>query len=81
MVSISKELLFARLSYLEEIRNKPGSPPINPRVSTKMQELIEEGEITSYMALESVYSFLDEKLQEDESEVDNYAKEIISFLN
>ncbi len=80
MISINKELLFARLNYLDEISNKPGSEPVNPKVSTKIRELIDQGEISNYMALESVYSFLEEKLQEDESRVDHYAQEILSFI-
>ena len=81
MVSINKELLIARLNYLDEINNKPGSEPVNPVVRLKVKELVEKGEIATYMALESVYSFLNEKLAEDESQADTYAKEIISFLS
>ena len=81
MSSIKKELLIARLSYLDEISNKPGAKATNPVVTAKVKELIEKEEIMDYMALESVFSFLREKLDQDESQADNYAKEIISFLN
>lgn len=81
MSSIKKELLIARLSYLDELGSKPGSKGTNPVVRAKVKELIETGEITDYMALESVFSFLEEKLEHDQSQVDSYAKEIISFLN
>lgn len=81
MISINKELLIARLSYLDEIHSKPGGKPTNPNVISKIKELIEEGEISSYMTLESVYNYLEEKLGEDVTKADSYAKEIISFLN
>ena len=81
MSNINKELLIARLSYLDELSNKPGSKAINPMVTVKVKALIEDGEISDYMALESVFRFLEEKMDNDDSQVDNYAKEIISFLN
>ena len=81
MSSIKKELLIARLSYLDELSNKPGVKATNPIVRTKVKELIESGEILDYMALESVFNFLGEKLDQDESQADIYAKEIISFIN
>jgi hypothetical protein len=81
MSSIKKELLIARLSYLDEISNKPGTKATSPLVTPKVKELIEKGEIVDYMALESVFNFLSEKLDQDELQADNYAREIISFLN
>ena len=81
MFSINKELLIARLSYLDELSKKPGAKAVNPIVKIKVKELIENGKISDYMALESVYSFLGEKIDQDDSQVDSYAKEIISFLN
>ena len=80
MPNINKELLNARLSYLSEIKNKPGSTPSSQRVLEKLKELIDEGKISNYMTLESAYSYLDEKLKEDESQADKYAEEIISFI-
>ena len=80
MLSIEKELLTARLHYLEELSQKPGSSNFNPMVAEKVTQLIKEGEITNYMALESVYSYLEEKLNEDGERVDKFAEEIISFL-
>jgi len=81
MSSIKKELLIARLNYLDELSNKPGTKATNPVIIAKVKELIEKGEIMDYMALESVFSFLVEKLDQDVSQADIYAKEIISFLN
>ena len=45
-----------------------------------MKELIEDGKISNYMTLESAYSYLFEKIREDESQADKYAEEIISFI-
>ena len=81
MLNINKELLLARLAYLDEINEKTGSDPIASRVSEKVRELIQSGEIISYMSLESVYNYLDEKLRENMDNADQYAREIISFLN
>ena len=50
------------------------------RVAAKIKELIEEEEITSFLALESYYSFLLEKVQEDNSQMDEYVKEIKDFI-
>ena len=80
MISIEKELLNARLHYLEELSEKSSDQSFNPMVTDKVKQLIKEGEITNYMALESVYSYLEEKLKEDSEQVDEYADEIISFL-
>ncbi len=80
MISIEKELLNARLHYLEELSEKSGDQSFNPMVTDKVKQLIKEGEITNYMVLESVYSYLEEKLKEDSEQVDEYADEIISFL-
>ena len=81
MLSIEKELLIARLNYLDEIHEKPGSDPVDLKVSQKVKDLIEVGEISSFMLLESVYFYLDEKTKEDKTEVDQFAREIISFID
>lgn len=81
MLNINKELLIARLSYLNEIHQKPGLEPIDPKISEKIEQMIETGAIKSYMVLESVYTYLKEKLKEDHTLVDQYANEIISFID
>lgn len=81
MLNTNKELLLARLAYLNEINEKGGFDPIAGKVSQKVEELVENAEITSYMVLESVFNYLNEKLRENVDEADQYAKEIISFLN
>lgn len=81
MLEIEKELLLARLHYLNEIDRKPSGEGIDPEVSKKIRQLVDEGEISDYLALESVYSFLKEKAETGDQQVDKNAAEIISFLN
>ncbi len=78
---IEKELLIARLHYLDEMHLKPGASVIHPNVSPKVKEMILNGNVGSYMELESLFNFLAEKLPEDESKADELAFEMISFIN
>ena len=50
------------------------------QVSAKIKQLIEEEAITSFLALESYYSFLIEKISEDQTQLDEYVKEIKDFI-
>ena len=81
LYNVSKELLLARLGYLDEIKESKGIDEIDKMVSQKVKDLVESGEINTYMALESVYDYLDEKLRENIENSDLYVKEIISFIN
>jgi chemotaxis regulatin CheY-phosphate phosphatase CheZ len=81
MYSINKELLLARLAYLNEINDNEDYDDITGTVSQKVKELVENAEITSYMVLEAVYDYLKDKLKENVDEVDKHTKDIISFLN
>ena len=78
---IEKELLLARLHYLNEIHRKPGTSNIHPNVSPKVKEMILNGNVGSYMEVESLFNFLAEKLPEDESKAYELAYEMISFIN
>lgn len=81
MLNINKQLLFARLDYLNEIKSSYDSESLQQQITGKIRELVENEEITTYMALESVYNYLTEKMVQDVSQADHYAKEIISFIN
>jgi len=78
---IEKELLLARLHYLDEINKKPGTTRVHPVICEKVKDLIQEGSVVSYMAVESLFNFLAEKLPEDESKADELAQEIVAFIN
>jgi hypothetical protein len=79
--NIEKELLLARLNYLQAINDKPGSPEIHPRVFEKVKEYIKTGRIGSYMGVESLFNYLVEKLPEDESKAEELAIELIAFID
>ena len=79
--NIEKELLLARLNYLQAINEKPGSPVIHPRVSEKVKECIKIGRVGSYMGVESLFNYLVEKLPEDESREEELANELIEFID
>ncbi len=78
--NIEKELLLARLNYLQAIHDKPGSTVIHPRVFEKVKEYIKTGRIVSYMGVESLFNYLAEKLPENESKAEELANELIAFI-
>ena len=79
--SIEKELLLARVHYLEAIKDKPGSPAIHQNVVEKVKEYIKSGQVVTYMGVESLFNYLIEKMPDDESKADEYARELISFID
>lgn len=81
MSKIAKELLLGRIQYLEEMYLRPGSKQLDERIVSKVKKLVVEGELTSIMEVESVFNYLVEKQAESEAEIDNYANEIIDFIN
>lgn len=81
MSKIAKELLLGRIQYLEEMYLRPGSKKLDERIVNKVKKLVVEGELTSIMQVESVFNYLVEKQAENETEIDNYASEIIDFIN
>lgn len=81
MSKIAKELLLGRIQYLEEMYLRPGSKQLDERIVNKVKKLVVEGELTSIMEVESVFNYLVEKQAESEAEIDNYANEIIDFIN
>ena len=50
------------------------------RVATKLRDMVQEGHINSFLALESAFNFLHEKTEEDESRLDEYVREIQDFV-
>ncbi len=79
--NIEKELLHARLHYLEAMNNKPGTPEISKIVLDKMRDQIDNGEVETYLGVEALFNYLIEKLPESDNEADVLAKELLSFLD
>jgi hypothetical protein len=79
--NIEKELLLARLNYLQAINDKPGSPEIHSSVFEKVKEYIISGRIGSYMGVESLFNHLVENLADDESRAEELANELIAFID
>lgn len=78
---IEKELLLARVHYLEALKDNPGSPAVHHNVVDKVKEYIKNGEVGTYMGVESLFNYLVEKMPDDETKADEYAKELISFID
>jgi len=78
--NIEKELLIARLHYLEAMKSKPGSPEVPQIVLDKVQEHIKSGTVDTYMGVESLFNYLIEKLPGDKEKADELSREILSFI-
>ena len=77
---IQKELLIARLDYLRDIHNRPGTTAVHPSVFTVTKKLILEGRVPNYMAVESLFNYLTEMAVKDEALAEEYADEMVSFI-
>ena len=81
MAFIEKELLMSRVQYLEEVNSRPGKVPVDKSVSKKVKEMIQSGELISFMQVEAVFNFLAEKTAENPAQIDAYATEILAFIS
>lgn len=81
MAFIEKELLISRVQYLEEVNSRPGKLPVDKSVTAKVKEMIQSGELISFMQVEAVFNFLAEKSAENPAKIDAYASEILAFIN
>ena len=79
--NIEKELLPARLHYLEAMKNKPGTPRISQIVIKKVTEHITNGQVETYLGVESLFNYLIEKEPSDEENADMIAKELLAFMD
>ena len=79
--NIEKELLLARLHYLEAMNNKPGAPEISQIVIKKVAEHISSGQVETYLGVESLFNYLIEKEPSNEENADVMAKELLDFMD
>ena len=80
MAFIEKELLVGRVQYLEKINSKPGLSKVNEGIITKVVEMIQSGELITFMQVEAVFNFLLENTNSTPEGIENSAAEILDFL-
>lgn len=80
MAFIEKELLVGRVQYLEKINSKPGLPGVNDGIIKKVIEMIQSGDLITFMQVEAVFNFLLENTNSTPEKIENSATEILEFL-
>lgn len=63
-----------------QLAAEPSRLQHHDRIISKIKELVRGKEIASILAVESAYNFLMEKMQTDNTKLENYAKEIKDFI-
>lgn len=81
MAFIEKELLVGRVQYLEKINTKPGLPKINKDIVEKVIEMIQEGELITFMQVEAVFNYLLENTNSSPEKIEESALDILDFIN
>ena len=81
MAFIEKELLIGRVQYLEKINLKPGLPKVNEGVINKVIEMIQVGELITFMQVEAVFNHLLENDNSSPEKIEESATEILEFLS
>lgn len=80
MAFIEKELLVGRVQYLEKINSKPGLPIVNEGIISKVVEMIQSGELITFMQVEAVFNYLLENTNAAPERIEKSAAEILDFL-
>ena len=80
MAFIEKELLIGRVQYLEKINSKPGLPKINEGIIRKIIEMIQNGDLITFMQVEAVFNYLLENSNSAPEKIEESASEILDFL-
>ncbi len=81
MAFIEKELLIGRVQYLEKINSRPGLPKVHKNIVTKVVEMIQTGELITFMQVEAVFNYLLENTNNAPEKVEASAREILEFLS
>lgn len=81
MAFIEKELLISRVQYLEQVHSRPGAKPVDKSIADKVKEMIQSGELFSFMQVEAVFNYLVEQQSTDKTQLEQHAKEILAFIN
>ena len=80
-----KALLKRNLVFFSEAKhramlNQPKNVKISKQVISQINDLIDTGEISTMLNVETVYDYCFEKMQQNPDSIETYAKEITSFL-
>ena len=81
MAFIEKELLIGRVHYLEKINSKPGLPKVNEGVINTVIEMINEGELITFMQVEAVFNYLLENDNSSPEKIEESATDILEFIS
>mgnify|MGYP001073357660 CR=1 FL=1 len=80
-VLLKRNLLFFAESKNKALMSQPGKVALSKQIIKKINGMIDHGEIQSMLNVEAAYDFCFEKMQEDREKLDDYAKEISTFLS
>ncbi len=78
---LKRNLLFFSESKNRALRSQPAKVALSKQIIEKINGMIDQEEIQSMLNVEAAYDFCFEKMQEDGEKLDDYAKEINSFLS
>lgn len=78
---LKRNLLFFSDAKHRTMLNQPRNVNISKQVIAQINDMIDSGEIISMLNVEAVYNYCFDKMQEENGSLENYAKEISSFLN
>ena len=81
MPFIEKDLLIGRVQYLEKINSKPGLPGVHQDIVAKVIEMINGGELITFMQVEAVFNHLLEQSNNNPENIEATAKDILEFLS
>ncbi len=81
MSFIDQNLLIGRVQYLEKINSKPGLPGVHKEIINKVTELIQNGQLQTFMQVEAVFTHLIEQTNNHPHKIDESAKDILEFLS
>lgn len=81
MAFIEKELLIGRVQYLEKINSKPGLPKVNEGIISKVIEMVQEGQLITFMQVEAVFNYLLENDNSTPEKISESATDILEFIS
>jgi len=80
MAFIEKDLLIGRVQYLEKINSKPGLPGVHKDIISKIVQLIQNGDLITFMQVEAVFNHLVEKANSTPEKIEESASDILEFI-
>lgn len=78
---LKRNLLFFRASCNRKLEGDEVKFAQSERVIGTIEDLIKTGKISDMLGVEAVYYYCMDKMKEESSKLDEYAREIIEFIN